>query len=91
MNGDDFLASGAVLLRRHDDIVSRIAALHYEEYADLGILGQSILNQSELIQCISGNVKIDGLDILDFGQCQQPSITDYADGVDTLAFLSNLG
>lgn len=88
MNGDDFLASGAVLLRRHEDIISRIATLHYEEYADLEVLGQSIKERLDDIQCISGNVEIEGLEILDFGKCQQPSITDYADGVDTLKFLS---
>jgi hypothetical protein len=90
MNADDFLASGAVLLRRHDAIVSRIATIHYEEYSDLEKLGESLKQQKKEIQCISGNVSIDGLEILGLGQCQKPNITDYADGVDTLEFLSKL-
>lgn len=90
MNEDDFLASGAVLLRRHEDIVSRIACLHYEEYTDLGVLEADLQGREDEIQCISANIEFEKLSTLPLGHCQKPGIMDYADGVDTMEFLSKL-
>ncbi|GLR20164.1 acyl-CoA reductase [Portibacter lacus] len=90
LNADDYLASGAVLLRRSDEIVSRIACLHYETFSDRSILAKQLRDQLDEIQCISGNIKLDGLKILPLGDCQKPMIDDYADGIDTMAFLAEL-
>jgi len=48
------------------------------------------------LQCIVADEKVisfsDGLKniVVDFGQTQSPSLWDYADGVDTMSFLSGL-
>jgi hypothetical protein len=43
-----------------------------------------MLSAEKDIQCITGKNDIP------FGQAQQPCLTDYADGVDTLQFLLSL-
>ncbi|WP_235295989.1 acyl-CoA reductase [Portibacter marinus] len=90
LNGDDFMSSGAIIMRRHEDIVSRIACIHYEEFDDLASLEKDIMTRLGEIQCISGNVNMENIKILPLGACQQPAIDDYADGVDTLHFLAEL-
>jgi hypothetical protein len=57
--------------------------LHYAFYNDRAeILNQ--LKKDESIQCIVGS------GLIPFGAAQQPQLTDYADGVDTMAFLKGL-
>ena len=42
------------------------------------------LRQNENLQCIAGK------DFTPFGSTQKPSLYDYADGVDTMKFLTSL-
>lgn len=90
LNQDEFLSSGAVILRKHSDIISRIACIHYEEYEDLKALEGKILEHSEEIQCIASNMKFEDLNVIPLGRCQKPGIADFADGVDTMQFLTTL-
>ncbi len=90
LNQEDFLASGAVLLRRNKDIISRIACLHYEEYGDTADVVLDLKTRANEIQCVSSNIELSGIESVNLGACQKPKIHDYADGVDTMDFLSNL-
>jgi hypothetical protein len=56
--------------------------VHYQFYKDPKAL--TGLAQNSDIQCIVGHGH------LPFGSAQAPSLTDYADGTDTLAFLQTL-
>jgi hypothetical protein len=47
-----------------------------------------LISKSESIQCIVSS--IDFPNSFNLGQAQCPGVNDYADGVDTLAFLSDL-
>lgn len=62
--------------------------MHYEYYDDINVIKERLAGQMEQIQCITTNVDIPGAQA--FGHNQSPSLTDYADGVDTMAFLSTL-
>lgn len=90
MNKEDFLANGALILRRHQDIVSRIACVHYEYYTDLSELEEKLEDQMDKIQCIASNLSLKKLGSVRLGNCQNPRIDDYADGVDTMEFLTGL-
>ncbi|MCF6348007.1 MAG: acyl-CoA reductase [Flavobacteriaceae bacterium] len=81
------LDNGFLMLKEDTSYASPIATLFYEYYEDLDSLKQKLDIDAEHIQCIVSNV-IDNA--VQFGQTQQPQLTDYADGVDTLAFLSEL-
>ena len=83
LNHQFCMTNGTTLLTENKNIFSPISTVHYEYYRDAGILAQA-LEQNEDVQCIVGNRYIP------FGQAQQPTLSQYADGVDTMDFLVNL-
>jgi hypothetical protein len=60
----------------------------YEFYDNLEELNSRLLTEAEQIQCIVSNCYTQNS--VAFGQTQQPNLWDYADNVDTLAFLSKI-
>ena len=82
------LDTGFLLLHESEQVVSPISVLYYEYYKDENDLEQKLSQQSEKLQCIisKGAVK----ESIKIGEAQNPSLWDYADGVDTLAFLQEL-
>ena len=87
MSEFDLLENGFLILKEDKSHASPIASLFYEYYDDLDSLQQKLIDDKEQIQCVVGNSLENSID---FGKTQQPSLTDYADGVDTMAFLSTL-
>lgn len=83
INNQFYMTNGSVLLVENPSPFSPIGQLHYQFYNDRNKLTAS-LDRTQ-IQCIVGK------DNVPFGSAQQPSLTDYADGVDTMDFLMNLG
>ena len=87
MSEFDLLENGFLMLKEDKSYSSPIASLFYEYYDDVDSLQEKLRQDEDDIQCIVSN----GLEnAVPFGQTQQPSLTDYADGVDTLEFLSEL-
>lgn len=82
-----FLDNGFLVLKNSAEWSSPIATLFYESYKNEKLLKEFLSENKERIQCIvaSGLFK----DEVSFGQTQQPALWDYADNVDTLAFLEN--
>lgn len=78
------LDTGYLLLKESADLVSPISVLFYEEYQDEKQLGLLLEQHKDKIQCVVGEGHVP------FGTAQQPELWDYADGVDTLKFLSRL-
>jgi hypothetical protein len=83
LNKEQYMTNQVVLLMERSDVFSRIGVLHYERYRDAGALRESLALNGDL-QCVGGRGAVD------FGTAQYPSLTDYADGVDTFRFLENL-
>ena len=77
MNNKYYMTNGSTLLIENKSIFSPISVVHYEFYT-----GDIIFPES--IQCIIGKK------YTPFGQSQKPGLFDYADGVDTMAFLESL-
>ena len=77
-----------LLLKEDTDLVSPIDVVFYEYYDDLKNLSNHLQGLDEKIQCIVGVEP--NLCTVDFGQSQCPLLIDYADGVDTLAFMNSL-
>jgi len=81
------LENGFLMLKEDTSYSSPIASLFYEYYDDLDQLQRKLHHDADSIQCVvSSSLE----KAIPFGQTQQPSLTDYADGVDTLEFLSKL-
>lgn len=81
--------NGFVLVTESEQMVSPISVLFYQQYADRNDLKAHITANQDKIQCVvSAESWFEHS--LDFGQAQCPAVWDYADGVDTIAFLANL-
>lgn len=90
LNKVPIINNGCIILKEDASLQSRISALHYEFFEDQGLLEAELQRRAPEIQCI---VAQDGLlkqQTFQFGQAQQPRLSDYADGLDTMAFLGSL-
>ncbi len=87
LNKMDFLTNNVLISLRSEAIQSRIGSIHYEEFDSLESIRNAINEKEEEIQVV---VSKEGgfFRNCTFGQSQKPSIFDYADGVDTMAFLT---
>ncbi len=85
MSGDAMLDNGFLLLKEDPQMSSPIGTLFYETYQDLETLKRQLDEASEQLQCVVGPATLEGS--IGFGASQKPSLTDYADGVDTMEFL----
>ncbi len=91
VNGNLHLDNGFLLIKESADLVSPIGVLFYEIYANELELQSKLSALSSQIQCHVGSSRLGIPGIVAFGQTQCPAPWDYADGVDTLQFLSGLG
>jgi hypothetical protein len=86
LNKEPFLENGFVIFREHEALHTPISVIHYERYEDERALRTKLGEIREEIQCVVGGSDGD----VPFGQTQAPALWDYADGVDTVAFLNKL-
>jgi hypothetical protein len=82
--------NGFLLITESTSLVSAISVLHYETYGSLREVEALIGENQDKIQCIVGISDINIPGLLPPGTAQQPGLWDYADSVDTMAFLSAL-
>ncbi len=80
MNRQFYMDADGILMSENPSPFAAISQVHYQFYEP----GQLPLLNPIDIQCVVGK------DALPFGSLQKPSLSQYADGVDTLAFLSTL-
>lgn len=80
------LENGFLILKEDMSLSSPIATVFYEVYEDLDILKKELDSRSDDIQCIVGK-NVHPAEVA-FGQSQHPELWDYADNVDTIAFLT---
>lgn len=78
--------NGFLLLKEDSSFASPISVLHFEEYTSLSELKLLLELKKDEIQCIIGHPE----EFFNFGEGQHPALYDYADGVDTMAFLTDL-
>ncbi len=82
LNNIYYMTNEATLLIENEQIFSAISQLNYSFYNKIDDL--YVLKNNTDIQCIVGQ------NFIPFGKAQQPSLFDYADGVDTMEFLLGL-
>jgi len=83
LNRQFYMSNQSILLAENKELFSPISQLNYEFYKNAGEVEASLAGNAD-VQCIVGK------NHLAFGQAQQPSLTDYADGVDVMKFLLEL-
>jgi hypothetical protein len=92
LNRAPHLANEFLMLVESTAIPSSIATLNYEFWQNEQDLTSHLSQNASQIQCITAaqpnQWKLPT--VVAFGQTQQPQLWDYADGIDTMAFLLNL-
>ena len=84
MNLEELLDNGFILLKEDKALSSPLGMLHYSRYDSESEVNTFIKANTNKIQAVIGK------GFIPFGEAQSPTLLDYADGVDTLAFLTNL-
>lgn len=81
-----YLDNGFSIFTESDQLASPTAVVYYEHYKNLETLQNLIASNRSKIQCIvSSNKWFPGS--VDIGKAQYPRVWEYADDVDTVAFL----
>lgn len=88
LNNIAYMTNGSLLLVPGESPFAAISVLHYEYYTDKEAL-LSALAGDDRLQCVATATGSSNTQA--FGSNQQPGLSDYADGVDTMAFLGSLG
>src|SRR5687768_6203678 len=83
INSRYYMTNGSILLVEETSITSPISQLNYEFYSDKESV-QKKLHDNAAIQCVVSD------ETTPFGKAQQPGICDFADAIDTMAFLKAL-
>lgn len=83
LNNKYYMTNGSVILVENEALFSPISELHYHYYRQDEDPTIKLQNNNS-VQCIVGHRQIP------FGKAQEPELTDYADGVDTMHFLAYL-
>lgn len=84
LNKHDLLDNNFVLLKESTDLHSPLAMVHFHRYKDQSEAEQYIKDHESDIQVVVGKQHVP------FGFAQEPTLTDYADGVDTMEWISKL-
>ena len=84
MNQEKIIEYGFILTREIKELFAPVAVLHYHFYESEDDKDSYLEENKDKIQAIVGKK------YLKFGKAQSPALNDYADGVDTMEFLSNL-
>jgi hypothetical protein len=82
LNNNYYMTNGQIVLVEDASPFSPIGQLHYQFYKNIHEVRDRI--DPDNLQCLVGKIG------LPFGQAQTPGLRDFADGVDTLAFLNGL-
>ena len=88
MSEFDLLENGFLMIKEDESYSSPIATVFYEYYENEIDLKNKLHQDRDKIQCIVAKDFIEGE--IAFGETQQPQLWDYADGINTLTFLSEI-
>lgn len=89
LSRETLLDNNFLLLKEDKSMSSPPGMIFWESYSDKEALQQRLQELETELQCVAGHQTL-WPEALPFGTTQCPLPSDYADGVDTLAFLSRL-
>ncbi len=86
---NSLIDNGLILLKLDSHYASPIGTLFYEYYKDINDVKKILEHDKNQIQAVVSRAP-ELENTLDFGQTQSPELWDYADRLNTIAFLNNL-
>lgn len=92
VNQAKHLDNGFLLLKQDEKLASPLAVLYYDFYTDFNDAASKLNEQKDRIQCVVCGMQLIDAEVtfVGLGESQQPRLWDYADSVDTMAFLQTL-
>jgi hypothetical protein len=84
LNNHYYMSNEVLLMVEKEQLFSPISQLHYVFYDEFPKAEDLLQSMGNELQCLCGEGGYS------FGKAQQPLLTDYADGVDTMAFCLQL-
>lgn len=92
INKDKIYQNDVIFLKEDISYLSRIASVHFEEYNHKDEVINRLKNDEELIQVVAtkSGEEMNFEREVPFGTTQSPTLSEYADGVDTMKFLLSL-
>jgi hypothetical protein len=83
MNYKFYMANESVILTENESVFAPVSQVNYSFYNEPETLAESLKNNTDIQSIVGQNFTA-------FGKAQSPSLSDYADGVDTIQFLKQL-
>jgi len=90
LNKDVHINVASIILLEKQSLHSRIGSLHFEYYDSLQNVSIDLQNHKDSIQVITSNTALSSTEVKPLGHAQKPNLDDYADGIDTMQFLTDL-
>ena len=87
MQSREFGDFGAFITIEGKEFATNLATVVVQHYRDIEQVKRWLAEHREQIQCVVSHLDIEGC--VPFGKAQHPELWDYADGVDTMAFLTS--
>jgi Acyl-CoA reductase (LuxC) len=82
MNRKYYMTNDSIILTENERVFAPVSQVNYSYYNESGSLAKSLQSNAD-VQCIVGK------GFIPFGMAQSPTLTDYADGIDTMQFLAS--
>ncbi len=86
MQGRSFGDHGSFLTTEGSTFAESLAMITLQRYDDVSKVRSWLKEHNDEIQCVVSHLDIEGC--VAFGEAQHPTLWDYADGVDTMQFLT---
>lgn len=83
---ESLLDGEAFLLKQSKLFNSPLSVIYYDFFSNLESIKSQLLQNADLLQCVVAGGSIGNVS---FGQAQKPTLSDYADSVDTIQWLTN--
>ncbi|WP_130735029.1 acyl-CoA reductase [Flavobacterium sp. J27] len=88
MSNYKLLDNGFLTLKEDENYASPISSVFYEYYENIDEVTEKLKKDVDKIQCVVSKSHFPNS--IRFGQTQKPNLWDYADNIDTIAFLLTL-
>ena len=89
MQGIEYGDHGAFITLRGNMFPTRLGVITVTEYDDIAEVRAWLHDNSDLLQCVASHIDIKGA--VPLGRAQYPTLWDYADGIDTMSWLTEEG
>ncbi len=92
IKGEPFVDAGVCLFKESNELTPPLGVVHFMTYKHLSDTKRFYNSHHHDLQCVVGSSLVSEFipPAIPFGTSQKPGLSDYADGVDTMAFLLSL-